>query len=295
MSVSDMSSEQGDLKSKMKSTVTRSPFTMKRSGPHKLSKEQRAMRDKIVNELEESGVLPINDPHKLNDEDSVTRALIARNWDKGVSTSMLKHVNRWRKKEKINDINAAAISTFKKPLRKYVNCALWGLDVDGYPILWQTADQKKVDKLLAEHGTDGAVLLNTYIIERCRETAKLLNVDRFSVIIDLSSISATVLMGNVGQVFRSQIKTTQQVYPENMRRCIIYNPPFVFRMIWATIEILLDKRVREKIKIGAHHIPEFVPKKTIPSSFGGKANVNWDKIQLTLHDQPLTSHPLPSK
>eukprot|EP01060_Flectonema_neradi_P033755 TRINITY_DN5748_c2_g1_i3.p2 TRINITY_DN5748_c2_g1~~TRINITY_DN5748_c2_g1_i3.p2 ORF type:complete len:295 (+),score=50.85 TRINITY_DN5748_c2_g1_i3:1276-2160(+) len=274
-------------------TVTKSPFRLKKSGPHKLSKDQRAIRDKVVAECEKNGILPMDDPHKLNDEDSVTRALIARNWDKGVTMTMLKHVNKWRRKEKVNDISSIATKKFNKPLRKYVDCALYGVDNDGYPILWQNADQKKVERLLSDHGHDGAVLLNTYIIERCREAAKLLNVDRFSIVLNLSTISASVLMGSVGQVLRAQVKATQQVYPENMRRCIIYNPPFVFRMIWSTIEILLDARVREKIKIGGNHIHELVPKKTIPPSFGGKAKVNWDKVQMTLHDKQMEAHPSP--
>ena len=260
-----------------------------KSGIHKISESQHVVKNKLMELLERKGVLPINDPWKLSDEDSVLRALIAKRWNTTAAMNMMRHISKWRVRENINNIGEILSKKFKHSMERYADCSLYGVDIDGYPILWQDCDEKKLNLLLSEQGISGAVLLNTYIAEKCREAAKFLGVDRYTLVLNMSSISTSILLGNVGSVLRSQIKATQAVYPENMRRCIIYKPPYIFTVIYGVVEQLLEEGVRQKIKVGDNFVKQLIPKKSIPKAFGGEAG--WERMKIST--ETMTHYPVP--
>eukprot|EP00755_Sulcionema_specki_P027944 Sspe_Gene.17142::Locus_6074_Transcript_1_2_Confidence_0.667_Length_2278::g.17142::m.17142 len=256
------------------------------SGAHKLTKRHhealKVLRSKVLD------LLPFEDPNKLNDDDLLYRFLIARKLDVGLAEEMLRRCHTWRKREGVNTIARRTIDAFPgvHDVSTYFQCAIFGRDTDGHPVLWQRPDTKAVSELISRFGKEKAVILNTYIVERCREVGKLQRSDRFSVVMDLSKIGATAFAGQAGELLRAQIKQTQQVYPECMRRCIIINAPWIFENLFRMVKGLLDPRVQEKIKVGNHHLREFIPASQTPKEFGGTAHVPWEAITVRIYDGP---------
>merc|ERR1712187_954528 len=77
------------------------------------------------------------------------------------------------------------------------------------------------------------------------------------------------------------IKTTaalvnifQTLYPESLKRCLLVNCPWLFRVAWRAVTPFLDKDVKEKIQVlrgpSCDAIFKFVDPKQVPAFMGGK-------------------------
>jgi len=55
---------------------------------------------------------------------------------------------------------------------------------------------------------------------------------------------------NIDSQFLKEVTTIfQTVYPDKLRRCIIINPPIIFRTIWDIVKMIIDNKTKEKIEI----------------------------------------------
>eukprot|EP01062_Namystynia_karyoxenos_P011912 TRINITY_DN14279_c0_g2_i1.p1 TRINITY_DN14279_c0_g2~~TRINITY_DN14279_c0_g2_i1.p1 ORF type:complete len:773 (+),score=262.06 TRINITY_DN14279_c0_g2_i1:85-2403(+) len=266
-----------------------------RSGPHQLSDDQLqvldAMRDACAT------LLPIPDPYRLSDDDLLLRFLIARQWKIPAAREMLEHTLSWRRAEDIGGIFAWAQSHIPEDMttRSHCDgvCGFYGCDQEGYPVLWERPNGVGMQQLLKEYSREDLIRWNVYTIERGRELCKAINVDRYTVVIDLSEVSVRSLIGDTGglrQLLQEQSRKIQEVVPEALRKLFLVNAPFGFASFWAILRLVLDPRVQEKVCIlGARQpgdaLAHWVPLEETPAEFGGEAVVDWSQQRV----RPLTA------
>ncbi|KAJ9463299.1 Sec14 cytosolic factor [Diplonema papillatum] len=257
----------------------------KTCGQHVLTEDHHRAKAELERRIRD--LLPLPDVNKLNDDDAMYRFIIARDCSVTQAERMLRHAVKWRLSENINEINSFCVGKFKKDLQAYVRCAYYGVDREGYPVIWQTPNPLRIKTLFDDHGPDGATLLNLYLAERCREVAKAAGAERFTFVINLKDTGSSVFYGQIGEVLRAQMKATQLVYPECMRRCVICNPPWVFERLFALVKGLLDPKVQQKIMVGNAALHEVVASENTPAEFGGTATIPWDEIAIPMSGKPL--------
>ena len=73
--------------------------------------------------------------------------------------------------------------------------------------------------------------------------------DKVINLLDMHGLSSRVLGRASMQIFKRVLNLDQSYFPEIMYRCYIVNCPAVFRIVWAAVKPLLDKRIQKKIFI----------------------------------------------
>lgn len=71
-------------------------------------------------------------------------------------------------------------------------------------------------------------------------------IDMFDVMVDASNISLKKLDRKLAKELAI---TLQQLFPEKLHKCIIYNTPNIFYHFYDLIKIFIDKRTRNKVTI----------------------------------------------
>eukprot|EP01062_Namystynia_karyoxenos_P011911 TRINITY_DN14279_c0_g1_i1.p1 TRINITY_DN14279_c0_g1~~TRINITY_DN14279_c0_g1_i1.p1 ORF type:complete len:810 (+),score=315.40 TRINITY_DN14279_c0_g1_i1:172-2430(+) len=268
-----------------------------RSGPHMLHEEHFRAVDELRAAI--AHMLPISgDCRRLSDEDLMIRYLVARQWKVEAAREMLEHALEWRKKEGINDIFEWAARTMPVDitLRSHCQgiCGLYGCDQEGNPVMWERPSANGAAILLKEFSRADVIKWNISIIERSREMAKALNVDRYTCVVDLCDLGLRNLLGDAGSLLKEQSKQIQEVLPEAMRKMFIVNAPMGFSSFWSVISVVLDKRVQEKISIKGKRyqgdpLSQWVPIEETPVEFNGEAIVDWEMQRMKPDSRPLTA------
>ena len=189
-------------------------------------------------------LLPLlpTDPNSVTEDDILHRFLIARDTNVEEAESAVRSATLWRENERPHLYKYDLFDNFGEDIQGFFECALYGHDVDGYPVYWQAPNPDKINALIKDHGLDWANTLNLYVAERCREMAKKQGVDRFTVVVDMQHIGPSVMFSDALEMMKGQMKTSCNTYPECMMRCLIYNPPWVFEAIFSMLKPLLDDR-----------------------------------------------------
>ncbi|KAJ9455634.1 Phosphatidylinositol/phosphatidylcholine transfer protein SFH1 [Diplonema papillatum] len=278
-----------------------------KSGPHTLSPPQIELFEKCKALLKEKrkeqgwaeGQPLLEDNMKLTDEDLALRFFVAR--DGKVEDAVRDALNsiEWRKKENIENIFEWCHETFPADItyKSQTNglCGFHGLDAEGFPVWWDRPNHKGILELVDKYGMDSVMRWHFASVERGREVARWLNVDRITIVLDLQDVSATnVLFGKSGALLRAQSKADQVVYPELMRKLFIINAPWGFASAWSGMKLMFDKRMQDKITIlgkrsssnGDAFSAHIAPDQT-PAEFGGTAKVDWDLCRMRPDPAPL--------
>ena len=263
-----------------------------RSGPLTLTAEQMLGFESARAQLR--GVA-LGDCNRLSDEDLILRFFIARHFDVEKTVEGVQGSVQWRATVGADQIFAWGSGAVPWDIVKTSHqdgvCGFFGVCEEGYPIWWEIPDQKGCEQLLETHGQ--AVLLKWHhvMMERMREHAKLLGVDRFNCVLDLRAISGrAVIVGKLGEQLKAQTKQDQEVYPECMRRMFIVNAPFGFSAVYSVVKLLLDARVQKKISIDRARrdgdtLSQAVTADNTPKEFGGTATVDWEQCRMVPSDK----------
>ena len=90
---------------------------MNKCGPHSISDEQRGIHARIMAELTAAGVMPLDDVHKVSDEDELYRYLFGRVWNEAEAVKGLEEYAAWRKEV---DANNAIFAEFPDSVKEVV-------------------------------------------------------------------------------------------------------------------------------------------------------------------------------
>eukprot|EP01060_Flectonema_neradi_P020554 TRINITY_DN2806_c2_g2_i2.p1 TRINITY_DN2806_c2_g2~~TRINITY_DN2806_c2_g2_i2.p1 ORF type:complete len:445 (+),score=91.07 TRINITY_DN2806_c2_g2_i2:156-1337(+) len=227
---------------------------------------------------------------KMSREDLLIRFFIGRNFKiKPAVESMTKN-QQWRKDKQVDDIFKVTEKKIPKDIifQSHVDglCGFYGFDIEGYPVYWEKPNGKGLNKIVHDLHKDDLFDWHIAAVERGREITKYLNVDRITMVMDLSALGARALMfGKVSSMLNDQMKYDQENYPECMRKMFIINAPFGFSSAYTAIKVFLDARVQEKITIcSSRHegdaMSKWIPPNQTPTEFGGTADVDWDASRL---------------
>jgi len=252
-------------------------------GPHEIDDERRNINrqlQKIVADL-----LPVDDPHKVNDVDLLYRFLIARKWDLKLAEEMFRANMQWRQE---NNIAGLLREKFPEDILENYPGGFMGVDIHGNPLYFDCPDPKGIVYLLGKY--DRVVLLRWHILmmELARRRAKLLGKDRMTYVIDLKHVGVSIIGNPTASGFLKEITHIDQAnYPECMRYMVILNAPWTFSTIWAFVRPLLDERVQKKINIIkgdiSQEIVKFVALDQVPGVFGGTAG-DWILMDKEIED-----------
>ena len=256
------------------------------SGPLSLSEEQleqfAALKARCADVL-------FADEMKLSNDDVALRFLIARNFDVEKAEAALRGSMEWRRRNDVNEIFAWSAENVPHDvvMRSHQDglCGFYGFCTEGYPVFWDCFSQAGLEQLLAEHGMDTCTRWHHTTMERMREHAKLLQVDRFNCVVDLRNVSArAIVMGKIGTMLKTQMKQDQEVYPECMRRMFIVNAPYGFSTVWNWAKVMLDSRVQEKITVDGKRsagdaLSRCLTPKNVPVEFGGEGKADWTQCR----------------
>lgn len=100
-----------------------------------------------------------------------------------------------------------------------------------------------------KHKADQYNKLIAHIVKICTEAwlfSQERGIDMFDVNVNASAISLSKLDRKLGKELAI---TLQQLFPEKLNRCVIYNTPNIFYHFYDLIKIFIDKRTRAKITI----------------------------------------------
>ena len=100
-----------------------------------------------------------------------------------------------------------------------------------------------------KHKSDQYNKLVAHIVKICTDAWLLSQergIDMFDVTVNASDISLKKLDRRLGKELTI---TLQQLFPEKLHKCVIYNTPKIFYHFYDLIKIFIDKKTRAKIKI----------------------------------------------
>lgn len=103
--------------------------------------------------------------------------------------------------------------------------------------------------LYQKHHADQYNKLIAHIVKICTEAwlfSQERGVDMFDVTVNASDISLKKLDRKLGKELAI---TLQQLFPEKLNKCVIYNTPNIFYHFYDIIKIFIDKKTRDKITI----------------------------------------------
>lgn len=99
--------------------------------------------------------------------------------------------------------------------------------------------------------------LISHIVKICIEAllySQNKGIDMFDVIVNASDISLKNLDRKLG---KDLAITLQQLFPDKLHKCIIYNTPNSFYHFYDLIKIFIDKKTRDKITIMKKSKPDY--------------------------------------
>ena len=249
------------------------------SGPHTFTEDMRRknleFRQKVLH------LLPIPDRFKLNDCDLLYRFLIARNWDFDATAKNIHDYIEWRKKERLDEI---VTETFDPQIEQAL-ATFFGLDTEGYPILFDTPDPKLVTTILKCIPKETMMRAHLRLMEQARYLSKVNGVDRISYVMDLTNISISTVTSAAVSFLKEVSAMDQRFYPEVMRRMLICNGGWMITGVWNVIKPLLDVRIQKKIRFfkelpSVVSLSEFISPQNMHPRYGGVADTSILQTQL---------------
>jgi hypothetical protein len=198
----------------------------------------------------------------------VHRFLIARKGDVRAAIEMMKNSLKWRKENL-----PATLATIGDALS--LNCLFVGKPaLDGTATLYFRSalfDSRKIPSeqfvLCAAHGIDFALKKGSTAV---------------TVMVDISTVPGAPNLNADLKFIQTFAKIMGDVFPERLRKLLVYPFPWYGKAIWSLISVFLDQRTRDKVILvsakGDEHMPaevaNYVSLYDIPAAVGGKDRKN---------------------
>ena len=194
----------------------------------------------------------------------VHRFLIARKGNVKAATDMMKNSIKWRKENL-----PATVETIGDALN--LNCLFIGKPaLDGSATLYFRSaffDSRKIPSeqfvLCAAHGVEYAIKNGAVAM---------------TVMVDISIIPGAPNLSADLKFIQKFAQVMSDVYPERLRRLLVYPFPWYGKAIWSLISMFLDPRTKDKVILVAAKEDERLPSEVsnyvspydIPAAVGGK-------------------------
>lgn len=163
-------------------------------------------------------------------------------------------------------------------LGELVPSAYFGFDREGHPVQIERTGKIDVPTLLSAVD-DNSILLGwiwgqQLQIRRCDESAARLGVpqgslERFTQLMDMEGLSSThrqmtKFIGPIAQC-------GSDYFPNRLAKTIIFNPPWIFMVLWNIYKLLLDPATREKFIVcnTFEQLHEHIAPDQLPKRYGG--------------------------
>ena len=251
-------------------------------GPHSISDEQRGIHARIMAELTAAGVMPLDDVHKVSDEDELYRYLFGRVWNEAEAVKGLEEYAAWRKEV---DANNAIFAEFPDSVKEVV-CGYCGVDREGRPIYYDQPDPKLLSKLVAEVPREQLIRFHVATGELGRKKQRDSGKDRMTVICDIRNMGISIFANRSAKSLMTEFAhIDQRRYPENMYKMLVVNAPTGFSLIYRLVRPLLEERVQKKISVlgSLKELQEWVADDQLPPALGG-SSANWRTVGVELHE-----------
>eukprot|EP01064_Diplonema_japonicum_P027534 TRINITY_DN3998_c0_g8_i1.p1 TRINITY_DN3998_c0_g8~~TRINITY_DN3998_c0_g8_i1.p1 ORF type:complete len:402 (+),score=63.36 TRINITY_DN3998_c0_g8_i1:92-1297(+) len=254
------------------------------SGPHTLTAEQLTLFEEAKKKCGK-----LDDSMRMSDDDLLMRFFIGRDFKVDPAVQAAQDSVKWRKANNVENIFEWSEKTMQRDVifKSHTKglCGFYGFDNEGYPIWWERPNQTGIGELLKQYGRDDCLRWHVCVVERCREVAKSLRMDRVTMVLDLSDVTGSVLFSKAGGLLKAQAKQDQEVYPECLRKMYLINAPWGFSAAWSALKPFLNARTQDKITIQSTRqdgdpLSQYVSKGNIPVDFGGDAVVDWDVTRM---------------
>jgi len=180
---------------------------------------------------------------KINDR-TITRYLVARNWDVTKASKLLEATLKWRESFGLKDMYAGKWSTVLENENETGKMYCRGYDKHGHPVIYMTPQYENT------HDHDGNLKHLVYNIERAvRAMDNSPNPDcdgKMALIIDYEGFS--LWNAPPMKTSRETLNILQDHYPERLHRAYLLRPPMIFHGFWSMISPFIDSVTREKVK-----------------------------------------------
>ncbi|KAG5490231.1 hypothetical protein JKF63_00350 [Porcisia hertigi] len=253
----------------------------KSSGPIVFTATQREKNRELFMRLRD--LLPFKDVYKVSDCDLMYRFLIGKHWNVTAAEKGLRRYIEMRKLDHLDSIIGEqlhpTICSIHSPLHNNVPCPIYGIDKEGFPVLWLSPDANKLFAAMKMFTNDQLLRYQLRSMEMCRYVCLQRKVDRCTCVIDLGGVTMSVVNKATLSFLKSVMNLLQVAYPEIMRRLLIFNTGWAVSTAWKVLRPLVDVRVQAKINfesgpptLGA--LQEHMTADQVHPSFGGTGSTN---------------------
>lgn len=243
------------------------------SGPLVFTAEQVQKNRLLYQRVQD--LVPLRDANKTNDCDLMYRFLIGRQWNVVAADKFLREYLVLREEKHLDTILGEHVHERIAEVLSLVH----GVDKEGLPILWMTPDPVKLMAAMKEFSSESLLRAQMRIMEIARFISRHRHVDRCTYVLNLGKVTVSSVNKATLAFVRELTHMLQGVYPEIMRRLLIYNTGWAVTGAWKVLRPFIDTRVQDKIKFFSgpptvETLKEFVSPDQVVPSFGGSSSFN---------------------
>jgi hypothetical protein len=267
----------------------------------------KELREKIVNCPECCDYLQsinVITPSSI-DDGTLTRFLMARQWNIEPAFEMYRECIKWRKAKGIDfwelppnseltmsirgysrvpDGDPSKSSKFYNEFYKYTGGGCFHKwDKERIPIYIermgyhdaQSLNKKVPIEAIMQYHIKNNEFLTRVLMKECSEYTKQ-PIETVVIIADLKGLGLHMFNISAINILKSLQDIDQNYYPERLARVFIINAPKVFTLFWNVIKKWIDARIKSKIHIlGRNHtktLLQYIDAENLPSFLGGTCN-----------------------
>ena len=212
-------------------------------------------------------------------EDAAIRALEYSRWNFKDACALIEANLAWREKEGIDDILKSPIpKDHLDAIRISMGDGFFGEDLEGYPVYWCPAGKVDLASLKGQVPLQEIVKYHIQVMEYNQQIylknyslKKKQTIHKVTCVIDLKGFGPRNLSSSFRECMSAIGIVDRDYYYDNMKRVIVINAPFVFRLFWKTASALFRPENRAKFLFldKAEDLFLFISKSITPCMFGG--------------------------
>jgi hypothetical protein len=242
--------------------------TQSSSGIHIFTDEHKQKNRQVMQIV--TDLLPFADINKTNDCDLIYRFLIARKWDVAEAVKSIRIYIQWRQEENIDRV---MWETVEDSIKEIV-AVFFGLDREGYPVLWDAPNPKLISKVLKVAPRNLIIRAHYKMMESARFLSRTNGVDRLTYVLDLTDVTMSSVTSESIGILKELSKCDQLYFPELGRRMLICNGGWAVNAAWKVLRPLLDERVQKKMQFLKHapsvsNLAEYIHEDHVHHNYGG--------------------------
>jgi hypothetical protein len=204
------------------------------------------------------------------------------------SIEMLGKMLTWREEKHVDAIVATVLPRSAEFAQVWPS-GVHGMGKTGHLVYVDRIGQVKPDALLGKDGftPDEVEMFHIQMMERVNRIKEQQYAAtghtkyKHIVVLDLAGIGMGHLGSTFTGLFKTLVKIDQEFYSESLHQMVVCNAGFAVWSVWSVLSLFIGPRTRERIKFGAHHLPELIDAGQIPIYLGGRCKCAGGKCLVT--------------